>query len=214
MASCSIHHCGPVLKTVPGTHTTLNKYLLNKRTNEFCDFMICTRITTTSSMVWKEEELSFNRRKWWPTLISETLGFEVVFKAERGSLPASLSWRVLLQGGGEKAQQKREKTAPVRVSSALDTGPGSLTETCTGPLKWRAWHAASSRLHRRFSLEKEGNFSITLSQVALVALHQGHFSHSLDQAQERDGRHRSLLQETFSIGYVELCFPSGALEFI
>lgn len=160
-------------------------------------------------MVWKEE-LSFNRRKWWPTLISETLGFEVVFKAERGNLPASLSRRVLLQGDCEKAQQKREETAPVRVSSALDTGPGSLTETCTGPVKWRAWHAASSRLHRRFSLEKEGNFSITLSQVALVALHQGHFSHSLDRAQERGGRHQSLLQETFSIGYVELSvFPVG-----
>lgn len=59
-------------------------------------------------------------------------------------------------------------------------------------------------------LEKEGNFFITLSQVALVTLHRGHFSHSLDQIQEKNGSHRSLLQESVSVGNVEpSVFPAG-----
>lgn len=62
--SYMIHQCGPVLKTVSGTHYPLNKYLLNKWTNEFCDYNMHKSTTTkTSQIIWKEEKLLFSQTK-------------------------------------------------------------------------------------------------------------------------------------------------------
>lgn len=159
--------------------------------------LICTRKQQAG---WQERKRNcrWTGENGDPPLFLKLLALKMVFKGERGYLPASLRWRVLLQGDCEKGSAREREDCPWE-------GP-----SCSSPLKWGAWHAAGRRLHRRFSLEKEGNVSITLSQVALVALHQGHVSHRLDQAQEKDGRHRSLLQETFSIGCIELSvFPVG-----
>ena len=128
------------------------------------------------------------------------------FLDKQGCLPGGLSCRWLLQGIYERAQPKREKA--LSTSPALDTGPGPFSKTRSCSLTLRDWPCARGNLHRRWRTfwEKRENVSIILSQIALVVFCQGHFSHSLDPVQERNGT-RSSDTEAFcksvSVGDVE-----------
>lgn len=122
-------------------------------------------------------------------LFLKHLALRLMSEDEQGYLPASLGCRLLLQEVCERVQRKREKAVPGKTLAHYKQQSAQKVQTF---------------------LEKEGNFFITLSQVALVTLHRGHFSHSLDQIQEKNGSHRSLLQESVSVGNVEpSVFPAG-----
>lgn len=147
---------------------------------------------------------------------SETLGFEVGVWGWAGMFTGGLGCRSLLQGVHGRAQQKTEKAVTVSASSALDPGSGQFTKTRSCSLTLRARRSASSSLHRRYrpfwekkKKEEEENVSITRSQITLVALHQGLFSHSLDPIQEKNGRHRRFLHEYFIRVCWAACFPAG-----
>ena len=158
----------------------------------------------------RKREFYFRRGKvwFWNTWLQ---GWDVYIWA--GMFTGGLGCRWLLQGAHRRAQQKTEKALTVSASSALCPGSRQFTKTRSCSLTLRArrscQQSSAQKVQTFLEKKKEENVSITRSQITLVALRQGLFSHSLGPIQERNGRHRSFLHECFIRVCWAACFPAG-----
>ena len=177
------------------------------------DFHFQTTTTKTSQVTWKKEGILFSQREG---LILKHLALRLVFEDEQECLQEVLAAGRFCREFMEGLSRRQRRLSLLVPLLPWTQAQVSLPRPALVPWPWEpgalpavVCTEGTDLYGKKKKEEEEENVSITRSQITLVALHQGLFSHSLDPIQEKNGRHRRFLHECFIRVCWAACFPAG-----